>query len=584
MDTLDVAEPEPDPGSADLMGALFSEHARALVAYAGRLLRDPYAAEDVVQEALLRAWQHQDRLDNSEHSLRNWLFTVTRHLIIDRVRSAAVRYETVGAENVEVALPDCADVVITSIEAETLLQLLSPEHRAVVTHRYLYGRTTQETAQVLGIPAGTVKSRQHHALSALRKLVASTSVAAHSGDAASGPELSPSGSPAPSPARRRAAAPSACMRRREGSPPAPPRSRRPVERMRAATQNSAASPEPSDTGRRTNRCDHRPSGGSIARVRERHRPGTWPVSEQGEPVQKKELRRPTRRRVAMAVAAGSGAFALSLAGIGQADAAVGGARTTTYTALGDSYASAPGVAGQVDSTCARSDHNYPSLTAQQKQWRLTDVSCSGATTADMAGSQSGVAPQLTAVTGATDVVSVTIGGNDIGFSTDLATCAGLTSSNPAGAPCRDHFTADGTDQLAARVDQTGSRIAAVLRDVHRQAPHARVLVVGYPDLFPDDGVGCTSSTVPLAAGDFPYLRDTEKKLNAMLAREALLGGARYVDTYTPTIGHDMCRPDGQRWIEPLVTAPPVAPAHPNAQGEAAMSAAVVRTLSCVLPR
>jgi len=583
MDTLDVAEPEPDPGSADMMGALFSEHARALVAYAGRLLRDQYAAEDVVQEALLRAWQHRDRLDTSEHSLRNWLFTVTRHLIIDRVRSAAFRYETAGAENVEVALPDCADAVITSIEAAALLRLLSPEHRAVVTHRYLYGRTAQETAQVLGIPAGTVKSRQHHALSALRKQVACTSTATVSG-AVSGPELPHSGSVAPSPARRRAAAASACRRRRAGSPPAPPRSRRPVERMRPAAQDPVASPEPSDIGRRINRRDHRPADGSITRVRERHRRGTWPVSEQGEPVQKKELRRPTRRRVAMAVAAGSGAFALSLAGIGQADAAMSGARTVAYTALGDSYASAPGVADQVDSTCARSDHNYPSLTAQQKHWRLTDVSCSGATTADMAGSQSGVAPQLTAVTGATDVVSVTIGGNDIGFSTDLATCAGLTSSNPAGAPCRDHFTADGTDQLAARVGQTGPRIAAVLRDVHRQAPHARVLVVGYPDLFPDDGVGCTSSAVPLAAGDFPYLRDTEKKLNAMLAHEALLGGARYVDTYTPTIGHDMCRPDGQRWIEPLVTAPPVAPAHPNAQGEAAMSAAVVRALSCALPR
>lgn len=286
----------------------------------------------------------------------------------------------------------------------------------------------------------------------------------------------------------------------------------------------------------------------------------------------------------MAVAAGSGALALSLAGVGQAEAATGSARTVNYTALGDSYASAPGVADQVDTTCARSDRNYPSLTAQHNHWRLTDVSCSGATTANMAGPQGSVAPQLTAVTRATDVVSVTIGGNDIGFSDDLATCTGLTSSNPAGAPCQEHFTADGTDQLAARINQTGPKVAAMLRSVHQRAPHARVVVVGYPALFPDDGVGCTSSTVPLAAGDFAYLRDTEKKLNAMLAREALLGGAQYVDTYTPTIGHDMCRPEGERWIEPLVTTPPVAPAHPNAQGETAMSAAVTRALSCVLHR
>lgn len=291
-------------------------------------------------------------------------------------------------------------------------------------------------------------------------------------------------------------------------------------------------------------------------------------------------RRLTRRRMAMAVAAGSGALALSLAGVGQVEAAGGGARTVSYTALGDSYASAPGVVEQVDPTCARSDHNYPSLTARQRHWRLTDVSCSGATTADMARPQGSLSPQLTAVTRTADVVSVTIGGNDIGFSSDLATCAGLTSSNPAGAPCRTYFTADGTDQLAVRINQTGPKVAAVLRGIHRRAPHARVVVVGYPDLFPEDGVGCTSSTVPLAAGDFAYLRDTEKKLNAMLAHVAHRGGARYVDTYTPTIGHDMCRPEGVRWIEPLVTAPPVAPAHPNVQGENAMSTAVTRAVSC----
>jgi lysophospholipase L1-like esterase len=291
-----------------------------------------------------------------------------------------------------------------------------------------------------------------------------------------------------------------------------------------------------------------------------------------------------RRRMAAAVAAGSGALVLSLAGTGQAAAGTAASRVVNYSALGDSYASAPGVADQVDSTCARSDRNYPSLTAQHQHWRLTDVSCSGATTSDVAGPQGSVAPQLNALTRATDVVSVTVGGNDIGFTGVLTTCAGLTTSDPAGAPCREHFTAGGTDQLAAAVRQTGPKVAAVLHDVHRRAPHARVLVVGYPDLFPDDGVGCTSSTVPLAMGDFAYLRDTEKKLNAMLAHEARTAGARYVDTYTTSVGHDMCRPEGQRWIEPLVTTPPIAPAHPNAQGEQSMSAAVEGALRCTQHR
>ncbi|MBV2357492.1 SGNH/GDSL hydrolase family protein [Streptomyces sp. J2-1] len=252
-----------------------------------------------------------------------------------------------------------------------------------------------------------------------------------------------------------------------------------------------------------------------------------------------------------------------------------------YTALGDSYAAAPGVPSVVDAACGRSDGNYPSLTARSHGWRLTDVSCSGATTADLTGSQNGLAPQLDAVNAGTDVVSVTIGGNDIHFTDDLATCAGLTSSDPAGAPCKTHFTADGTDRLAELVDQTGPKVSSVLRDVRRRAPHAKILVVGYPALFPDDGTGCTSGTVPLAMGDFAYLRDTTKKLNGMLARQARSAGARYVDTYTPSIGHDMCQPEGRRWIEPLVTAPPVAPAHPNARGEQAMSAAVDRALRCV---
>ncbi|MEU4173025.1 SGNH/GDSL hydrolase family protein [Streptomyces sp. NPDC026665] len=283
----------------------------------------------------------------------------------------------------------------------------------------------------------------------------------------------------------------------------------------------------------------------------------------------------------MAAAAGSGALLLSLAGTGQASAETAASRVVDYTALGDSYAAAPGLPDQTDATCARSNRNYPSLVAQRQDWRLTDVSCSGATTSDVSGSQGGVAPQLNAVTRATDVVSVTIGGNDIGFTDILATCAGLTMSDPAGAPCREHFTESGTDRLSGVVRRTGPKVSAVLKDVHRRAPHARVLVVGYPDLFPDNGVGCTSSTVPLAMGDFAYLRDTQKRLNAMLAREARAAGARYVDTYTPSIGHDMCQPEGKRWIEPLVTAPPVAPAHPNAQGEQAMAAAVDRALrSC----
>ncbi|AEY85426.1 RNA polymerase sigma factor [Streptomyces hygroscopicus subsp. jinggangensis 5008] len=107
--------------------------------------------------------------------MRGWLLTVTRNLIVDRMRSASARHETVGTEDRDVTLPDHADAVLTSVETASLLRLLSHDHREVLLHTYLCGRTAQETARILGIPAGTVKSRQHYAISTLRARVAAPS-------------------------------------------------------------------------------------------------------------------------------------------------------------------------------------------------------------------------------------------------------------------------------------------------------------------------------------------------------------------------------------------------------------------------
>jgi lysophospholipase L1-like esterase len=100
-----------------------------------------------------------------------------------------------------------------------------------------------------------------------------------------------------------------------------------------------------------------------------------------------------------------------------------------------------------------------------------------------------------------------------------------------------------------------------------------VYVVGYPDILPEYSDGCWP-LVPLAYGDVSYLRQTEKELNGMLAAEASAYGAAYVDTYTPTIGHDVCQAPGRKWIEGLVPASAAAPFHPNALGEAAMARAL----------
>ncbi|MEU6140850.1 sigma-70 family RNA polymerase sigma factor [Streptomyces sp. NPDC047081] len=151
-----------------LLHTMMADHAKALLAYAEKLLKDRHTAEDIVQEALIRAWPHAERLYSTEGSIRGWLLTVTRNLVVDRMRSAAARHETIGAEDRDVPLPDHSGAVLTSVEATDLLRELSHEHREVLVHTCMFGRTAQETARILGIPAGTVKSRRHYALNTLR--------------------------------------------------------------------------------------------------------------------------------------------------------------------------------------------------------------------------------------------------------------------------------------------------------------------------------------------------------------------------------------------------------------------------------
>ncbi|MFF9078629.1 SGNH/GDSL hydrolase family protein [Streptomyces rubiginosohelvolus] len=109
------------------------------------------------------------------------------------------------------------------------------------------------------------------------------------------------------------------------------------------------------------------------------------------------------------------------------------------------------------------------------------------------------------------------------------------------------------------------------------APQARVLVVGYPAIVPDDGTSCRA-TVPLAEGDFAWFRDKQKQLNSVLASEAGNGRDTYVDAYAPSVGHDACKPQGVRWIEPEQTAE-AAGFHPNAAGHRSMADATLATLT-----
>ncbi|WP_212913895.1 sigma-70 family RNA polymerase sigma factor [Streptomyces sp. TS71-3] len=178
MNTTTAADVSTAGGHKGLLNTLMTDHTTALLGYAERLLHDRHLAEDVVQETLIRAWRHRERLHGMDTSVRGWLFTVARNIVIDRLRSAAVRRETVGTDDRDVPQPDHDESVLHSIEATALLRQLSHDHREVLLHIYLCGRTVQETARIIGIPAGTVKSRQHYAL---RKLRATSGTASETG-------------------------------------------------------------------------------------------------------------------------------------------------------------------------------------------------------------------------------------------------------------------------------------------------------------------------------------------------------------------------------------------------------------------
>jgi lysophospholipase L1-like esterase len=257
-----------------------------------------------------------------------------------------------------------------------------------------------------------------------------------------------------------------------------------------------------------------------------------------------------------------------------------------FVALGDSYAAGNLIPDSPAGTpvgCLRSSHDYGAdAAAALGVTDVVDATCNGATTASMTQSQSVLLgtnpPQLDALAADDSVVMLTIGGDDIGFSGILETCAKLSLTGLFGHPCQRHYTAGGTDQLAAAVTAAAPKVAAVLQAIASRAPDARVLVVGYPDILPVTGHGCWP-LVPFAFGDVPYLRGIEVDLNQMLARTAAANGATFVDTYQATVGHDACTGASTKDVESLVPTSLAYPFHPNQRGELVMAQQVVAALS-----
>ncbi|MFF9086204.1 SGNH/GDSL hydrolase family protein [Streptomyces sp. NPDC014991] len=285
--------------------------------------------------------------------------------------------------------------------------------------------------------------------------------------------------------------------------------------------------------------------------------------------------RPALRRVLTAASAVTGALALGLTPTP--------AHATTplkYAALGDSYSAASGVL-PVDPTnllCLRSTANYPHVVAARTGARLTDVTCGAARSKDFTEAQyPGVAPQADAVAPDTDLVTLTIGGNDNGTFINAVTACGTAGvlSGGAGSPCKDKYGTSFEDAIEAN---TYPALKTALRAVRAKAPDARVAVLGYPWITPATADPSCFAELPIASGDVPYLRSLQTHLNAVVRRAAEETGTTYVDFARASEGHDACKAVGTRWIEPLLFGSNIVPVHPNALGEQRMAEHVVSAL------
>jgi hypothetical protein len=261
---------------------------------------------------------------------------------------------------------------------------------------------------------------------------------------------------------------------------------------------------------------------------------------------------------------------LALAAPGSATAASAQLR---YVALGDSYSAASGVLPPDLSAplqCLRSSRNYPHVIAGKTGARLTDVTCGAAETGDYFESQyPGVAPQLDALKRDTQLVTMTIGGNDSGvFINAILSCgsAGLLTLGQ-GSPCRDRYGSQFEDTIRKT---TYPSLVRALDAVHRRSPKARVAILGYPWIMPASGGGCFDR-MPVAAGDVSYVRGIQATLNDAVRRAALATGSVYVNLNQAAEGHDACQPIDVRWVEPVLQGTNPVIVHPNALGESGLA-------------
>lgn len=246
-----------------------------------------------------------------------------------------------------------------------------------------------------------------------------------------------------------------------------------------------------------------------------------------------------------------------------------------YVALGDSYSAGYGLTpltGLPVPGCAQSSSNYPHLLAAALGLSLTDVTCSGAVAANITDTPQ-VTPagtneiQSNALSASTNIVTVTIGGNDLGFTSIAETCAAISPTGPTlltassttpAANCKSlYFPAGGTDSLAALINTTVSNnVSNALSVIHAKAPNAKIFVLAYPALAPDatntpttpagcfsslnDGTSFRENAYPFTLTDVPYLNSVESQLDGAIQTAANAVGATFVPLFDQSTAHTPC--------------------------------------------
>lgn len=262
-----------------------------------------------------------------------------------------------------------------------------------------------------------------------------------------------------------------------------------------------------------------------------------------------------------------------------------------YVAMGSSFASGPGVTTSADTPptrCQRSIDNYAHQLARKRGLDLVDVSCGGATTANVLGRWNELPPQVDALTPDTRLVTVTIGGNDLGYLAKLlaSSCAGDSANGKAadkpalcryfagGAASPAHGVLAPPDAAAwAKVEEGLTQIAA---EVRKRSPAARLIFVDYPVVLPDGPLCAQTPLPPEAAAQARALAARLAELTASVAKRT---GAEVVQASVISRGHDVCA--AEPWMagfSPPPGATGFTPYHPNLAGMTAVAEALDRQL------